>query len=422
MRAIVHVDGDAFFASCEVAQNERLRGRPVVTGEERGMAIAVSYEAKARGVSRGMLMRDIRKLVPDVVILGGHYDIYKIYSRRMSAIMRRYAPIVEEYSIDECFADLTSLNKSWNELVEIARNIKHDLEHDLGMTFSLGLAPTKVLAKVASKCKKPAGFTAMQEQDIADFLESTNINKVWGIGPSTSQELSGLGIKTALDFINKDRQWVENNFSKPTQEIWYELRGIPMHEVGDGNMTKHKSIRCTGTFRPPSKEKQKIILELSQNAENACARLRKYKFATKSVYFFLKTQNFMYSGREIRFDNPVSNPVDIIKAVIENLPFVFKKNTEYRATGIVLQSIVPEDLGQTDLFGQSEKQNIKSELWKSIDNLGKKLFFDPIMLASSFKSPENFKKAGDGPEKDDDLYHTGILLGIPSWGQTNLKN
>src|SRR4051812_25929045 len=102
---IIHIDGDGFFASCEVAQNERLRGRPVVVGQERGMAIAVTYEAKARGISRGMLMSDIRKISPDVVICNSHFDIYKAYSRRMYAIVRRYSPQVEEYSIDECFGE-----------------------------------------------------------------------------------------------------------------------------------------------------------------------------------------------------------------------------------------------------------------------------------------------------------------------------
>jgi nucleotidyltransferase/DNA polymerase involved in DNA repair len=121
MNAIIHIDGDAFFASCEVAQNEALRGKPVVTGQEKGMAIAVSYEAKARGVSRGMLLSDIRKLVPDVIVLPGNYDLYKIMSRRMYEIMHRYVPVVEEYSVDECFGDVSNVSDSWEELIEIAK-------------------------------------------------------------------------------------------------------------------------------------------------------------------------------------------------------------------------------------------------------------------------------------------------------------
>lgn len=112
MQAIIHVDGDAFFASCEVAQNERLRGKPVVTGEEKGIATAISYEAKKFGVTRGMLMGDIRKICPGIIIISSHYDLYKIFSCRMYAIVRRYAPIVEEYSKDVPIGDIWGIGPS----------------------------------------------------------------------------------------------------------------------------------------------------------------------------------------------------------------------------------------------------------------------------------------------------------------------
>ncbi len=128
MKAIVHIDGDAFFAACEVAQNERLRGKPLVTGQEKGMAIALTYEAKALGVSRGMLMSDIRKLIPNVIIMPGNYDLYKVYSQRMYRIVKRHALLVEEYSVDECFGVISG--PTWESLVEIAHKIKDNLEHD----------------------------------------------------------------------------------------------------------------------------------------------------------------------------------------------------------------------------------------------------------------------------------------------------
>ena len=119
---ILHIDGDAFFASCEVAVNPRLRGKPVIIGRERGIATAFTYEAKARGVSRGMLMHQIRQLCPDAVILPGNFRLYGIFSERMFAIVRRYTERVEEYSIDECFADFSGLDvrqgRSFFEIME----------------------------------------------------------------------------------------------------------------------------------------------------------------------------------------------------------------------------------------------------------------------------------------------------------------
>ena len=167
-RAIAHIDGDAFFASVEQAMDPRLRGRPVVTGKERGIASSMSYEAKARGVTRGMPLFDIRRLCPECVIVPSDYETYSLFSVRMFDIVRRYTADVEEYSIDECFADLTGLRRSLKMgYREMAERIKADLDTELGMTFSVGLAPTKVLAKMASKWKKPSGLTVISSRHIA---------------------------------------------------------------------------------------------------------------------------------------------------------------------------------------------------------------------------------------------------------------
>jgi len=151
-RAILHIDGDAFFASCEQSRRPKLQGRPVVTGKERGIAASMSYEAKARGVTRGMRLADIRKVCPDAVILPSDYETYSLLSKRFFAIVRRYTPDVEEYSIDECFADVTGLRRPLRmSYMQIAERIKQDLDTELGFTFSVGLAPNKVVAKIASK-------------------------------------------------------------------------------------------------------------------------------------------------------------------------------------------------------------------------------------------------------------------------------
>ena len=111
-RAILHVDGDSFFAACEVAKDPMLRGKPVITGKERGIVSACTYEAKARGVKRGMRLFEVRKICPDAVILPSDYETYSLFSERMYRIVRRYTPTVEEYSIDECFADLSGMRRA----------------------------------------------------------------------------------------------------------------------------------------------------------------------------------------------------------------------------------------------------------------------------------------------------------------------
>src|SRR5262245_54079784 len=196
-RAIVHIDGDAFFASCEQSRAPELRGKPVVTGKERGIAASMSYEAKAQGVTRGMRLFEVRKLCPDAIILPSDYETYSLLSKRLFSIARRYTPDVEECSIDECFCDVTGLRRVLRmSYPEIAQQMKRDLDTELGFTFSVGLAPNKVLAKIASKWQKPSGFTAIPGRDIHRFLHELPVSKVWGIGNNTAALLAKHSVTT----------------------------------------------------------------------------------------------------------------------------------------------------------------------------------------------------------------------------------
>src|SRR5262245_37736486 len=148
-KAILHIDGDAFFASCEQSLEPKLKGRPVITGKERNIVASMSIEAKLRGVTRGMALQEVRKLCPDAVILPSDYETYSLLSKRFFDIVRRYTSLVEEYSIDECFAEITGLQRPHQmSYPKIANSIKDELERDLGTSFSVGLGPSKVLAKI----------------------------------------------------------------------------------------------------------------------------------------------------------------------------------------------------------------------------------------------------------------------------------
>jgi len=143
-------------------RNPKLKGKPVITGKERGIVASMSYEAKAMGVTRAMRLSDVLKLCPDAILLPSDYETYSILSRRLFNIVRRYTPEVEEYSVDECYADITGLQRPLRMSYEkIAEKIKNDLGKELGFTFSIGLAPTKILAKIVSKWNKPSGLTVI---------------------------------------------------------------------------------------------------------------------------------------------------------------------------------------------------------------------------------------------------------------------
>src|SRR5512142_2375026 len=156
-RAILRLD--AFFASCEQAIHPELRGRPVITGKERGIVAAASYEAKARGVSRGVRLSEVKKICPDAVILPSDYETYSLFSVRMFEILRRFSPDVEEYSIDEAFVALTGLRRSFHgPYGMIAEKMRQTIKQELGITVSAGVSLSKVLAKIGSKHRKPDGL------------------------------------------------------------------------------------------------------------------------------------------------------------------------------------------------------------------------------------------------------------------------
>src|SRR5512143_1110758 len=158
-KAILHVDADAFFASCEQAVHPEFKGRPVITGKERGIVAAASYEAKAKGIKRGMRLFEVKKVCPDAVILPSDYESYSLFSMRMFEIFRRFSPDVEEYSIDEAFVDLTGLRRAYHgSYGVIAEKIQQTIRTELDISVSIGVSLSKVLAKIASKHKKPHGF------------------------------------------------------------------------------------------------------------------------------------------------------------------------------------------------------------------------------------------------------------------------
>lgn len=423
-RAIVHFDGDSFFASVEQQLNHTLRGKPVVTGGERGAATSVSIEAKLRGLRRGMTLKDMKAVCPDVVIVPSDYTAYSIYAKRMYAIVRRYTPDVEEYSIDECFADITGLRQQYRMTYEkIALMIKETLEAELGVTFGVGLAPTKVLAKVASKYRKPAGFTVIYGKKIHEYLPHIPIGDVWGIGRSTTFYLQKVGIKTAYDFALKDEAWLQDRkLSKPYKELWFELRGRFVKELNTEHNLDIGSIMTTRTFTPATSDRATVISQLSKNIENACAKARRYKVLVRDITFMLKTQEFTYKSIEVALPVATTNAINILAHVLEHFDGAYKKNTLYRATGISLRRLVPEEKMQNDLFGILEQEQSNTELLKAIDGVNKKygrqtLFLGSSMNAINTKEPvrkgntvrQKFVIAGERRRKALDIPFLGVV-------------
>lgn len=390
-RAILHIDGDAFFASCEAAVNPKLKGKPLVTGKERGIASSLSYELRAMGVKRGMPLWEIKKICPEVIIVPSDYETYSLFSKRMYDIVRRYTPEIEEYSIDECFADLTGLRRLHHMPYEkIAEQIKHELDTELGMTFSIGLAPTKTLAKVASKWKKPNGLTIIPGNRVEEYLKALPIDKVWGIGSQTTAYLNKLGVQTALQYVQKPKEWLEtHHMSKPYKETWAELRGEFIMPLSIGEKHDYQSISKTKTFTPPSTDREFIFSQLSKNIENACIKARRHNLAPKKIFFFLKTQEFKYSGLELTLTARLSMPNEIIRMVKDSFDRVYRPRVKYRASGIVLIDLETQENVQLDLFGRVADIEKWRPVYDAVDQIDAKFGKHTIYLGSTMRAVKN---------------------------------
>jgi DNA polymerase-4 len=407
-RAILHIDGDAFFASCEQARNPGLMGKPVITGKERGIVASMSYEAKARGVTRAMRLFEVKQLCPDVVMLPSDYETYSILSKRFFNIVRRYTPDVEEYSIDECFADLTGLRRPLRMSYEqMAEKIKRELDTELGFTFSIGLAPNKVLAKIGSKWNKPSGLTVIPGKLIHFFLEKLPVGKVWGIGPQTTALLQKFGVKTALDFAARKEDWIKKHLTKPHHEIWRELNGQFVLKLDTEEKTDYQSIQKMKTFSPASNDYSFVFAQLSKNIENACIKARRYKLAAKGAVVFLRTQDFKDSGVELKFSRRTAFSHEIINLAHTAFDGLFNPQALYRSTGIVLFALEEQNVAQLDLFGDALFVERMAHIYESIDDIRAKygkhtLYFGSSHEANSFA--QHLGERGDIPERKQTLY------------------
>ncbi len=391
-RAVIHFDGDSFFASVEQAKDWRLRGRPVVTGGERGAATSLSKEAKALGLHRGMPMQEIRRVCPQVVIVAGDYTAYSIYARRMYAIVRKYTPLVDEYSIDECFADITGRAEEQGTTYEaIALAIKTELQTSLGVTFGVGLSTTKTLAKLASKHEKPDSLTCIPLEKRDEYLACTDVSDVWGLGGVSGVKLRRLGVMTALDLVKKDGAWLqENGFVAPQRATWLELRGSVVLGFIE-HYTKPHSVMVTRTFTPPSTDRAYIFAQLSKNVEGACAKSRRAGMKASALSFYLKTQEFTYHGVQIDLPAATDTPFLIIEEITKRFEEVYAEGILYRASGVTLRALTSEASLTPDLFGVYDRVSARDSALVALDDVNKKYGRNTVYLGSSmqaFTTPE----------------------------------
>jgi DNA polymerase-4/DNA polymerase V len=385
---VLHIDGDAFFVACELTTRPELKGKPVIVGGDRGIAVAMSPEAKAVGVTRGMPVFQIKRDFPEVVILSHHFDLYEDIASRLHKILESYFQTIEVYSIDECFASVEpSEIKYFGSERELLTELKKEIEATLGVTYSIGLARTKALAKQASKLEKPAGMVMLlTKADEVRALKATPIDKVWGIGAQTVPKFLRLKINTAYDFVNYSSDYIEKYFSEPVLNLKRELAGEQVLSVeGNADPRDQKSIQATSTFRPASADMKVIWSEIAKNAERACENAREIHLVSNKISFFVKNSDFKYRVAEIKLPIYTAEPGTILNAIESKFSKLVVKRERIRSTGIILHNLVREEHIQRDLFGKQDKATKTIDIEEVADKIRKKYGDSAIKRVSSLR-------------------------------------
>ncbi len=356
-KVVFHVDMDAFYASVEVLNNPSLKGKPVIVGARpggRGVVSAASYEARKFGVHSAMPINQAYEKCPQGIFLLPNMKEYIFYSKKLMDIFYTYTPQVEQISVDEAFLDMTGTKKLYGPPLKAAQTIQKDILEKLKLTCSIGVAPNKYLAKIASDVNKPFGITLVpdKQDEIVKWLAPFSIKRIWGVGKKTSEILEKMGIDYVSDLQRKKKDELENKFGKMGLNLYNLSRGIDFRIVEAGE--KAKSISREHTFSKDNsniQEWKKLLLSLSSEVAQ---RARKANMSGKTVVLTYRNSDFSRHSKRKTLALSTNSSKTIFETAVELIDVCKIKGKKIRLIGV---GITHFDNGtQTDLFfNQNEK-------------------------------------------------------------------
>ena len=388
------IDCDNCYVSCERVFRPDLRDKPVVVlSNNDGCVVARSNEAKKMGIKAGTPYFQLAEQFPNqkIAVFSSNYELYGELTGRVVSIIRKEAPAYFRYSIDECFVYLDGMEhldlKAWGE--ELHKKIKRSV----GMPVSIGLAPNKTLAKMASHfAKKYQGYRHCcmidTEEKRVKALKLYPIDEVWGIGRRYAAKLEALGVKTAYDFAEHNQTWVKATFNNIVIErTWRELNGEDC--VPNEEMAKKKSICTSRSFNGMITDLDGLRTHVSNYAARCAEKLRQQGTVASIVGVFLNTNAFRedlpqyWNFQEMRLLTPSSSTVTIVKAANEVLQKLYRQGYHYKKAGVIVMGIGPNSPIQQDLFDTNAEQFEKMKrLDAVIDRINKVNGTETIVLGS----------------------------------------
>jgi len=393
-RWIIHVDMDAFFAAIEQRDNPALRGKPVIVGGDpqgRGVVSAASYEARRFGIHSAMPTIEAQRRCSQAIILPVRGERYQQVSRQVMALLGRFSPVVEQVSIDEAFVEVTGCQRLLGSPEEIVREIQRRLRQRLELSASLGVAPNKFLAKLASERDKPGGLVVVRPEDIEDFLRDLLVTALWGVGESTAERLSPLGLHTVGQLANYPLDLLIQQFGEYGRRLHDLAHGRDYTPVTSGG--ERKSVSAEITFGRDTADRELLESTLLRLSERVGSRLRQSRLAGTTVTLKLRFPDFRTITRQQTSTKPVAEDLAIYRRAHRLLEPHLASGRKIRLIGVGVSNFPASQ--QPSLFESPPRE---SAVDQAIDRVREKFGPQALQRGRLVSQPEPGEEAEDNRE------------------------
>jgi DNA polymerase-4 len=357
---MLHVDIDAFYASVEVLKDPSLKGKPVIVGGTgpRGVVASASYEARRFGVHSAMPGVRARRLCPDGVFLQADFEAYRTHSNRFREVLLSHTPLVEAISLDEAFLDIGGATRLFGPPATIAAKIRADVEREVGVTCSVGVAPTKFIAKLASDLCKPNGMLVVHVEGVSAFLEPLPIRRLWGVGEKTAEVLGRLAIRTIGDLRRTPETILERLIGEAAARHLSELS----HGVDERVVVPYEAPKSVGheeTFERDLDDEAEILRELLLLSGMVASRLRADGYRARTLTLKARLANFTTLTRSRTLPDPTDVGADVYQIVSELYRGLPGERRRYRLLGVQGSGLLAA--------GAEELALLRGERWGDVE-------------------------------------------------------
>ena len=381
-KIILHVDMDAFFVSVEEVLNPKLRGKPVIVGgppDGRGVVSSASYKAREKGVRSAMPLAEAKRRCPDAIFLSGSHGVYSSFSKRVMAIMERFTPEVSPVSVDEAYLDLTGCERTHRGgPFIIAEKIHDTLMKETGLPCSIGIATSRIVAKIAANEAKPNGILSILPGYEAAYLAPLPIRKMPGVGPSTEKELTKMGVRVIGDLTALEPATLSNAFGKWADGFARKAQGRDGQKSG-GRKDHALSIGKEVTYAADTDDPEALEATLSYLSEKVAGRMRDAGLSFRRVTVKLRYADFNTVTHSKTVDLLSNDPSKVYKTARALLKSLYRRRASVRLVGVTVSSLAGTGR-QIGLFDKPEKKEL---LNKSLDTARERYGFEAVLTARS---------------------------------------